>query len=105
MAALLFLAALFFVQGEAAILTMVGLVGFACSSIFSVIYSQALKARPDKANEVSGLMITGVFGGGIVPPLMGAATDSVGHQGGSLAIIALCVCYLIFCSLKLKTSK
>ncbi len=105
LAALVFLAALFFVHGQGAILTMVGLVGFTCSSIFSVIYSQALKARPDKANEISGLMITGVFGGAVVPPLMGAATDAVGHQGGSLAIIALCVCYLIFCSLKLKTSK
>ena len=103
--ALLFLIALFFVQGEIVMLVFVGLVGFACSSIFSVIYSQALKARPEKANEISGLMITGVCGGAVIPPLMGAMTQFIGSQAGSLIVIGLAVCYLIFCSFTLKLSK
>ena len=94
--------ALFFMEGTVAILSLVGLIGFTCSSIFPVIYSAALRTRPDKANEISGLMITGVFGGAVIPPLMGAATDVIGSQTGSLAVILGCIVYLIFCSLLLK---
>lgn len=94
---------LFFMEGMVAILSLVGLIGFACSSIFPVIYSVALRTRPDKANEISGLMITGVFGGAVIPPLMGAAADVVGSQAGSLAVILGCVIYLILCSLLLKS--
>lgn len=48
-----------------------GCIGFFCSSIFPVIYGQAIKHRPDKANEISGLMIMGVCGGAAIPPAMG----------------------------------
>ena len=96
---------LFFMEGMVAILSLVGLIGFACSSIFPVLYSVALRTRPDKANEISGLMITGVFGGAVIPPLMGAAADAIGSQGGSLAVISGCIVYLIFCSRLLKSSR
>ena len=96
---------LFFMEGTVAILSLVGLIGFACSSIFPVLYSVALRTRPDKANEISGLMITGVFGGAVIPPLMGAAADAIGSQGGSLAVISGCIVYLIFCSRLLKSSR
>jgi len=101
-AALVFMAVLFFVQEVWAILAMVGLIGFACSSVFSVIYSAALKSHPDKANEISGLMITGVFGGAVVPPLMGFSADVLHSQAGSLLIITCCMVYLAICSLRLK---
>ncbi len=99
------LAGLFFVQGEVANLVLVGAIGFLASSIFAVIFSLAMKARPDKANEISGLMVTGVCGGAIVPPLMGVATDAVGSQAGSLLVIVACVAYLLACSFMIKTAK
>lgn len=102
--ALAAMGALFFVQGTVAILAMIGLIGFFCSSIFSVIYSAALKSHPDKANEISGLMIMGVFGGAVIPPLMGLMADTLGSQIGSLMIIALCMVYLAGCSLWLGRS-
>ena len=98
-AAAVALAALFFVKGTVGILVLIGAVGFFCSSIFSLIYSQAMKARPDKANEISGLMITGVFGGAVIPPFMGILTDAIGNQTGSLIVIGICVAYLVWCSL------
>lgn len=98
-AAAVALAALFFVKGTVGILVLIGAVGFFCSSIFSLIYSQAMKARPDKANEISGLMITGVFGGAVIPPCMGILTDAIGNQTGSLIVIGVCVAYLVWCSL------
>ncbi len=99
------LAALFFAQGEVMNLVFVGAIGFLASSIFAVLFSLAMKARPEKANEISGLMITGVFGGAVVPPLMGIATDAVGNQSGSLIVLAVCVAYLLSCSFLIKTKE
>ena len=89
---------LFFVRPAWAILAGIGGIGFFCSSVFSVLFSQALKARPEKANEISGFMITGVCGGAVIPPLMGLATEWVGNQRGSLLVIALCLGYLVWCA-------
>lgn len=93
------LGALFFVSGQYLILILVGLVGFTCSSIFPIIYSVAMQRVPDKVDEVSGLMIMGVFGGAVIPPFMGLMTDLLGSQVGSLSVIGMSVIYLI-CLLK-----
>ena len=89
---------LFFAQPAWLILAGIGGIGFFCSSVFSVLFSQALKARPEKANEISGFMITGVCGGAVIPPLMGVATEWVGNQRGSLIVISLCLVYLVWCA-------
>lgn len=94
---------LLFAQQQTMILILLGAAGYAFSSIFSVIYSQALKHRPDYANEISGLMITGVFGGAVVPPLMGVAADFVGSQIGSLIVITIFAVYLFVCGFTLQT--
>lgn len=99
------MAVLFFAKGQVMNLVFVGAIGFLASSIFAVIFSLAMKARPDKANEISGLMITGVCGGAIIPPLMGFAADSVGSQVGSLIVLSVCVLYLLSCSFLVKTSE
>ena len=93
------MAFLFFVRPAWAILAGIGGIGFFCSSVFSVLFSQALKARPEKANDISGFMITGVCGGAVIPPLMGLATEWVGNQRGSLLVITLCLAYLVWCAL------
>lgn len=100
--ALTAVAAMFFASGTTFIMILVGAVGFFCSSIFSVIYSQAMKARPDKANEISGLMIMGVCGGAVIPPLMGVLADATGSQSGSIMVIAASLCYLTVSSFVLK---
>ncbi len=99
------LVALLFAQGEIANLALAGAVGFLASSIFAVLFSLAIKARPDKANEISGLMITGVCGGAIVPPLMGVATEAVGSQMGSVMVILVCAVYLLSCSFFIKSKE
>lgn len=98
------LVGLFFAHDQIQILGLVSVVAFASSSIFAVIYTLAIKSKPLLTNEISGLMITGVAGGAIVPPLMGLATDTVGSQQGSIAILLLCSAYLLFCSFKLNAN-
>ena len=99
--ALAVLLLLFVTKGTVPMLILIGLIGFLCSSIFSIIYSAALKARPEKANEISGLLITGVSGGAVIPPLMGVLADLTGSQSGSLIVIGLRVLYLVWCALAL----
>lgn len=91
---------LFPAKSPAMIYAGVGGIGFFCASIFSILFSQALKARPERANEISGFMITAIFGGAVIPPLMGFMTQAVGNQNGSVIIIGLCMAYLLFCARK-----
>ena len=97
------LGVLYFANSYIEILICVGVFAFA----LSCVYSLALRRRPDKANEISGLMITGVCGGAIIPPLMGLLTETVGSQVGSLIILTVCAVYLTFCaySIKAKANK
>ena len=72
----------------------IALVGYGNSNIFSMCFAQALTAMPTKQNEVSGLMIMGLFGGTVFPLIMGFMSDAVG-QAGAVAVMAVGVIYLI----------
>ena len=71
----------------------IALVGYGNSNIFSMAFSEALLSVPEKQNEVSGLMIMGLFGGTIFPLIMGFMSDAMG-QAGAVAIMAIGVVYL-----------
>ncbi|MCD7938162.1 MAG: MFS transporter [Tannerellaceae bacterium] len=80
----------------------IALVGFGNSNIFPILLSQALLHRPDKKNEISGLMMMGIFGGAVFPPVMGFASDTMGSQIGAVIIISIGVLYLLLVSGKIK---
>lgn len=82
----------------------IGLIGFGNSNVFSVIFSQALLDSPNEKNEVSGLMIMGLFGGTIFPLAMGFAADGMG-QNGAVAVMTVGVAYLLYYTMKIKTIK
>jgi fucose permease len=85
------------------VLGMIGAIGFTCSSIFSVIFSSAIQSMPEKTNEISGLMITGVVGGALFPPLMTQSTLLCnGAQMGGLLVLSVAAVYLLFLSLAIK---
>lgn len=85
--------------------TGIALFGLGNSNIFPVMFSQALRRKPSSQNEVSGLMITGVFGGAVIPLIMGVATDFMKSQVGALLVLLLCVVFLIaLVSPKVKTA-
>ncbi len=84
-----------------AILILVFIIGLTLASIFAIIFSAALKRMPERANEISGLMIMGVAGGGIMPPLMGVAADSFGQTGG-MALLLIAMFYLLYNSFKIE---
>lgn len=94
---------LIFVENATVNLICIGAVGFFASSVFSIIYSMALQARSEKANQISGLMITAVAGGGVVTPVIGFAIGTVGIVGGIVVTLA-CVLYLTYCAFGIKVA-
>lgn len=92
---------LFVSDAQYVIYTAIALIGFGNSNVFSIVFSQALLSLPEKKNEISGLMIMGLFGGTVFPLLMGFASDAMG-QDGAVAVMAVGVVYLLFYTLKIK---
>ena len=81
----------------------IGMIGFGNSNVFPICFSQALLAMPQKKNEVSGLMIMGLFGGTVFPLAMGFAADAIG-QIGAVAVMTIGVFYLLYYTSKIKNS-
>lgn len=82
----------------------IALVGFGNSNVFSIIFAQALLSSPDKKNEISGLMIMGLFGGTVFPLAMGFAADALG-QVGAIAVMTIGVVYLLYFTTRIKQIK
>ena len=83
--------------------TAIALVGYGNSNVFSMCFATALESMPEKQNEVSGLMIMGLFGGTIFPLLMGFMSDAMG-QAGAVLVMAVGVIYLFTYIKQLKTA-
>lgn len=95
---------LFLMHSLAGLYIAIALVGFGNSNIFSMVFSKALLSRPDKENEMSGLMIMGLIGGTVFPILMGVASDAMETQLGSVIVISAGVIYLAVLAVKFLKS-
>lgn len=64
----------------------------------------ALQYRPDKANEISGLMIMAVSGGAIIPLIIGIINDLTGGSTG-MYVLLICLLSLLASAIYLCKSK
>ena len=96
------MAGLVFASSVIMIYSCIALIGFGNSNIFPIIFSQALLSMPEKQNEVSGLMIMGLFGGTVFPLAMGLASDAMGTQVGAVIVMLLGVIYLFGFNIRIK---
>lgn len=87
-------------HSQAVLYIGIALVGFGNSNIFPIIFSEALKAEPKHQNEVSGLMIMGLFGGTLFPLVMGFASDAIGVLG-AVVVMVVGAGYLAFYTSKI----
>ena len=97
---LLAMVGLFFFQTEMMIYVCIAMIGLGNSTVFSVLFTQALFAMPEKENEVSALMVMGLFGGTVFPLAMGLSSDMMG-QNGAVAVMALGALYLFAYTFKI----
>jgi fucose permease len=99
------IAAMFFTRGSTMLFVLYAVTGLAMANIFAIIFGYALARRPEKGNEISALMITGVSGGALVSIVSGPLSDAVGSQAGSLAVVVVCALYLVLCSFSVSDTK
>ncbi len=85
-----------FMHGAWPLYACIALVGFGNSNVFPIIFSQAILHKPEKKNEVSGLMIMGLFGGTVFPLAMGLAADAVHSQTGAVLVMSAGAAYLLW---------
>jgi MFS transporter, FHS family, L-fucose permease len=82
-------------------ISLVGVVaaGLGFANIWPMLFSITVEERPERANELSGLMCMAISGGALVPLLMGWLLDK---NWGALAFIvpAACFAYLFLLSLR-----
>ena len=87
--------ALLFASSQTGILAATVIVALGYSNLFAIIFSLALKHLPQKANEISSLLIAGVFGGAIAT-LLGVVSDAFGTQLSAMAIIVVIWLYMVW---------
>jgi fucose permease len=75
------------------------LVGLGFANIFPLIFSITVDKMPERSNELSGLMVTAIVGGAILPPIMGKVADLT-HITFSFIVPLLAVVYIMFVSIK-----
>jgi fucose permease len=73
--------------------------GFGFANIWPMLFSITVEEKPERANELSGLMCMAISGGAVVPLVMGECRDL---KMGALAFVvpAVCFAYLLLLSLK-----
>jgi fucose permease len=92
---------LIFVSNLWVMFVMIFCLGLSVSNVFSIVFAAALRKEPERANEISGLLIMGVAGGAVVPPIMGVVSDSTG-QTGAMVVLLAAFGYLLLNALKMQ---
>ena len=95
-------AGLFFADNVYTLYLCIGLVAIGNSNVYPIIVSRCMLYLPDNKNEVSALMVTGLFGGAIFPLIMGIASDAMNTQEGGLIVLSLGILYMMFWSVRVK---
>ncbi len=90
-------------DGQAALIASLIFFGCGYANLFSIIFSLALKHAPERSNEVSALLITGVAGGGIITPLLGLIYDNFNSQVVCVALLAAIWLYILALGFKVNS--
>ncbi len=78
-------------------------IGLGFANIFPLIFSITVEKMPERINELSGLMVTAIVGGAIIPPVMGYVADQTGTTI-ALLVPFLCVLYISVLAFTRKTT-
>jgi len=76
-------------------MVLIFLIGLSSGNLFPLVFSLTIAKLPERANEISGLMIMAVVGGAVIPPLMGLVNKLAGVSI-SFIVLLLCAVYVYF---------
>jgi fucose permease len=81
------------------------LIGLGFANIFPLVFSTAVDRMPERANEISGLLVTAIVGGAVVPLLVGVVADHTSVRSSLLVPVAA-ILYVFALSLaQLRTAR
>jgi fucose permease len=86
-------AAILVVSTPFAFLAIVASIAFLTANSFGMCMGLAIERFPEKANEISALMVMAIVGGGIVSAVLGIAQSSFGPVG-IVVTLGVCIAYL-----------
>jgi len=69
-------------------------IGLGCGNMFPIIFSLSLEKMPDRANEISGLLVMAVSGGAVIPLVMGFVSTTFGPII-SITVVGACMLYIL----------
>jgi fucose permease len=90
---ILFLILILLIKSHVVAWGLVFLIGLAVANIWPLVFSIAVEKYPTRSNEISGLMMTAIFGGAVIPLLIGWISDMSSIAIGMTVLIA-CMIYL-----------
>jgi fucose permease len=76
------------------------IIGLGFANIFPLVFSITVDAMPERTNELSGLMITAIVGGALVPVIFAKVSDIFSILMGFIVPLS-CIAYLFILSLSL----
>jgi MFS transporter, FHS family, L-fucose permease len=78
-------------------LVSIFVIGFGVGNMFPIIFSLSLEKMPDRANEISGLLIMAVSGGAVIPLVMGLVSTAISPLA-SVMVLGVCLLYILWVS-------
>ncbi|GAB3650200.1 MFS transporter [Echinicola sediminis] len=84
--------------GELAAMGIIFLIGLGLANIFPLVFSLTVERYPERANEISGLMIMAVVGGAALPPIMGWVADTMSVTA-SIMVLVLAISGILLVSI------
>jgi MFS transporter, FHS family, L-fucose permease len=91
--------ALLIAPSEISALVIIFIIGLGVANIFPLVFSLSVEKYPERANEISGLMIMAVAGGAVIPPLIGWLTDVSSSVTIGMFVLVACAVYELFSAL------
>jgi fucose permease len=80
------------------------LIGLGFANIFPLIFSITVDRFPDRGNELSGLMVTAIVGGALIPLVMGLVADQINTRF-ALIVPLVCTLYILTVAFSRKSKK
>jgi MFS transporter, FHS family, L-fucose permease len=75
------------------------LIGLGFANIFPLVFSITVEEMPQRTNELSGLMVTAIVGGAIIPPLWGLVADKT-TVVIAFSVPLICLLYILLVSFR-----
>ncbi len=91
---LLSIAALLMTTSATVVLVCVFVSSIGVVAVFSLIFTWAFEHLPSKTNEASSLLVMGVSGGALIPPIIGFMTTRFGTVG-AISVLLVTIAYTV----------